>query len=48
MVKTGQEFQPDEKNHKIYNELFNDVYMKTYNALAPLYRRSGEITGYGD
>ena len=46
MVKTGQEFLPDEENHKIYNDLFNDVFMKTYDALAPLYKRIGEITGY--
>ena len=46
MVKTGQEFLPNKENHKIYNDLFNDVFMKTYDALAPLYKRIGEITGY--
>lgn len=46
MVKTGDEFTPDKKSHEIYDELFKDVYMKTYDSLAPLYKRIGEITGY--
>ncbi len=46
MVRTGKEFEPIKENHKIYNGLYNDVFMKTYDALAPLYKRIGEITGY--
>jgi sugar (pentulose or hexulose) kinase len=46
MVKTGKEFYPNEENHKIYDALYNDVYMKTYDALFPLYKRIAEITGY--
>lgn len=46
MVQTGDTFEPIPENHKIYDDLFNDVYMKTYGALAPLYRRIGDITGY--
>jgi sugar (pentulose or hexulose) kinase len=48
MVATGQEFNPIDKNHEIYNELYNDVYLKTYDALAPLYKRGSEITGYSE
>jgi sugar (pentulose or hexulose) kinase len=46
MTRTGQEFHPDEKNHELYDGLYKDVYMKTYEALAPLYKRMIEVTGY--
>lgn len=46
MVVTGEEFHPVKENHRIYNDLFNDVYLKTFDALMPLYKRSSEITGY--
>lgn len=46
MTRTGREFHPNEKSSEIYNALFNDVYMKTSDALAPLYKRTIEITGY--
>ncbi len=48
MVETGQTFYPDEHRSRIYDDLFKDVYLKTYDALAPLYRRSTEITGYSE
>lgn len=48
MVETGQTFYPNDQNSRIYNDLFNDVYMKTYDALAPLYKRSTEITGFSE
>ena len=48
MVATGQEFQPIAENHRMYNDLFNDVYLKTVDALMPLYKRSSEITGYSE
>jgi sugar (pentulose or hexulose) kinase len=46
MVHVGQEFLPDSEKSRIYGELFKDVYLKTFNALTPLYKRSTEITGY--
>jgi len=46
MVHTGQEFLPNKKHHEVYDALFTDVYMKTYDVLSPLYKRIGEITGY--
>lgn len=46
MTKTGREFRPNEKDHEIYDALYKDVYLKTYEALAPLYKRVIEITGY--
>jgi len=48
MVEVGQEFSPNTESVQIYNELFKDVYLKTYNALTPLYKRSTEITGYSE
>lgn len=48
MVTVGQEFTPNTESHKIYESLFKEVYLKTYDALAPLYKRSTEITGYSE
>jgi sugar (pentulose or hexulose) kinase len=46
MVKKGKTFQPDPANHRIYQALYKDVYLKTYKSLEPQYRRIAEITGY--
>ena len=46
MVVAGREFLPKPENARIYNELYQDVYLKTYLKLAPLYKRGSEITGY--
>lgn len=46
MVRPGQTFQPDPHRHHIYTRLFNDVYKKSFRALAPMYNRIAEITGY--
>jgi len=48
MVEVGQEFSPNADSNKIYQQLFKDVYLKTYEVLAPLYKRSIEITGYSE
>ncbi len=48
MTRMGDVFEPDMKNHRLYNELFHDVYKKMYRRLKPLYRRIREITGYPD
>jgi len=31
-------FEPDAKTHKIYDELYEKVYLKMYDRLKPLYR----------
>jgi sugar (pentulose or hexulose) kinase len=46
MVKKGRTFRPDASNHKIYDALYKDVYLQTYKALEPLYKKSAKITGY--
>lgn len=48
MVETGDEFIPDKNNFDVYDRLFKDVYMKTYDALMPLYKQISEITGYDE
>ncbi len=46
MTHTGQVFEPDMKNYKLYNALYRDVYRKMYKRLKPFYNRIREITGY--
>jgi len=46
MVRKGKAFEPDPKNHAIYEELYQGVYKKTYKALEPLYEKIAKVTGY--
>ncbi|MCP4110453.1 MAG: carbohydrate kinase [Desulfobacteraceae bacterium] len=46
MTHIGDVFEPDIKNHKLYNALYHEVYKKMYKQLRPLYKRIREITGY--
>jgi sugar (pentulose or hexulose) kinase len=46
MCKTGAVFEPDFKNHHLYNELYRRVYKKFYKRLKPLYHELQEITDY--
>jgi sugar (pentulose or hexulose) kinase len=46
MVRKGRTFEPDARNHRIYTQLFHDVYKKTFRAMEPIYRRIARITGY--
>ena len=46
MVKKGRTFNPDPANNRIYEALYKDVYLQTYRALEPLYKKSAKITGY--
>ena len=46
MTHVGQVYEPDLRNHRIYNALYHDVYKKMYKRLKPLYERIKEITGY--
>jgi len=46
MVKKGQTFEPRPENHRIYQRLYEEVYLQTYKALEPLNRKIAEITGY--
>jgi sugar (pentulose or hexulose) kinase len=46
MTHVGEVFEPDQKNHRLYDALYRDVYKKMYKRLKPLYERIREITGY--
>ena len=46
MTHVGEVFEPNMKNHSIYNELYRDIYKKMYKRLKPFYKRIREITGY--
>lgn len=46
MTRTGATFEPIQENHKIYDELYNKVYLKMYSRLKPLYDEIRSITGY--
>ncbi|MBW2218246.1 MAG: FGGY-family carbohydrate kinase [Deltaproteobacteria bacterium] len=46
MVGYKKIFEPDRKNAKIYQELFERVYKNIYKALCPLYKEIRDITGY--
>ena len=46
MTHVGEVFEPDLKNHALYDDLYRDVYSKMYKRMKPLYKRIREITGY--
>lgn len=48
MVRKGRTFMPDVKTHRIYTQLFHDVYKKSFHIMAPIHRKIARITGYPD
>jgi len=38
MTRVARTFEPDAKVHKIYDELYNKIYLKMYDRLKPLYQ----------
>ena len=46
MVKKGRIFEPDAQSYRIYDDLYQGVYTKTYGVLDPLYKKIASITGY--
>jgi len=46
MTHAGDVFYPDPDVKEIYDRLYNEVYKKMYQQLAPLYKSIREITGY--
>ena len=46
MVYYAHTFEPNPENTKIYKALFQEVYLKMYKRLEPLYKRIREITSY--
>jgi sugar (pentulose or hexulose) kinase len=46
MTRVGEVYEPDLKNHALYDRLYHEVYKKMYKHLKPLYERIREIVGY--
>jgi sugar (pentulose or hexulose) kinase len=46
MTHIGEVYEPNRRNHRMYDALYQDVYKKMYKRLKPLYERIREITGY--
>lgn len=46
MTRIGEVFDPIPENSRIYEELFNEVYMKMYRQMKPLYENIRSITNY--
>jgi len=46
MVKKGRLFEPNAESHRIYDQLYNEVFKQTYKAVEPLNRKIARITGY--
>ena len=46
MTHLGDEFLPIPENVALYKRLYNEVYLKMYDRLKPLYHSIQDITGY--
>jgi sugar (pentulose or hexulose) kinase len=46
MTRVRDTFDPDPTTSRIYNRLYQEVYLKMYRRLRPLYERIRDITGY--
>lgn len=46
MTRVSETFDPHHEHRKLYDELYNKVYLKMYDRLEPLYREIQDITGY--
>ena len=43
MTRIKDTFEPDKKRHKVYDELYNEVYLGMYKRLKPLYEKLRKI-----
>jgi sugar (pentulose or hexulose) kinase len=46
MVRIADHFEPDPAAHRVYEDLYQTVYLAMYERLRPLYREIRRITGY--
>ncbi len=46
MTRHGETFEPEAEAHKIYDQLYREVYLRMYKHLQPLYNSIRTITGY--
>jgi sugar (pentulose or hexulose) kinase len=43
MTRVGETFTPDPRNHKVYDQLYNEIYLKMYSKLQPFYKKIRKI-----
>ncbi len=43
MTRVGETFTPNPKNHKVYDQLYNEIYLKMYQKLQPFYKKIRKI-----
>ncbi len=46
MTRVGDVFEPNQQNHLLYKELYEQVYKPLYKKVQPLYEAIKDITGY--
>lgn len=46
MTGISETFEPIKANHDLYDQLYNDVYLRMYRKLKPIYESIRDITGY--
>jgi len=46
MTRIKDTFEPDARNHTLYNRLYREVYLGIYSRLRPLYQTLRDITGH--
>ncbi len=46
MVRQGKTFMPNPQSHRVYTQLFHEVYKKSFNIMKPIYRKIAQITRY--
>jgi len=43
MTHTGEVFEPNPQNHRVYDQLYNEIYLKMYKQLQPFYKKIRRI-----
>ena len=43
MTHTGDIFEPNSQNHRVYDQLYNEIYLKMYKQLQPFYKKIRQI-----
>jgi sugar (pentulose or hexulose) kinase len=46
MTRVKEVFEPIPENHRLYDQLYREVYLHMYKRLRPLYEKIRDITGY--
>jgi sugar (pentulose or hexulose) kinase len=43
MTHLGETYSPDAQAHALYEELYNDIYLKMYAKLQPFYKKMRQL-----